>query len=186
LFTCEPFYFVQYIIIKTNQINKINEWKNKKTEKSEKITKKTKSSLVKALSPQQEIDKALLEVKMFSIHEGTWRYFNRMKWEWFILPNDGGRDIYVQSFGSDYKDGEPVKYIEVNDEAIPIKQGIIKTITKDKDVSLANIVITSNNSDKKNVIAKSIDIDFFDFKEWDEVEFVANKKGIVVAIAQKE
>jgi len=71
----------------------------------------------------------------------------------------------VQSFGSDYKDGEPVKYIEVNDEAIPIKQGIIKTITKDKDVSLANIVITSNNSDKKNVIAKSIDIDFFDFKE---------------------
>ncbi|MEI7558473.1 MAG: hypothetical protein WCJ45_06875 [bacterium] len=71
----------------------------------------------------------------------------------------------MQSFGSDYKDGEPVKYIEVNDEAIPIKQGIIKTITKDKDVSLANIVITSNNSDKKNVIAKSIDIDFFDFKE---------------------
>lgn len=194
------------------EINKLNtESISKKIEKVAKV-KKGKSTEIEKIftrhaSPREVIEH--VKHKLYSIESGKIRYFNPIKWEWFIMPNDWSPDIYTQDFGRLFKDWEVVNYININHEALVASSWQIRIKNKHAGeyADKILIIVDPDDNDKKtvelfmeptfphnkveghgNVADKSkpeYPIDISSFNEWDEVEFVANKKWIIVAIQKK-
>ena len=182
---------------KMGKITKVK--KNKSTEIQKTFTRHA--------SPREVIEH--VKYKLYSIESGKIRYFNPTKWEWFIMPNDWGKDIYVQDFERLFKDWEAVNYIEINHEALVTSSWKIRIKSKHAGeyADRILIIVDPDDNDKKtvelfmeptfphnkveghgNVADKSkpeYPIDLSSFNEWDDVEFIANKKWTIVAIQKK-
>lgn len=133
-----------------------------------------------------------MEDKLHPIQSWVVRYFNPIKWEWFIIPEDWWKDIsvkYIEKWDRMLKDWEYIHYIKIHNEALPTHKGSIKkAIEKDlvragTEVGMA--FVTPDNW-WKDVMIKNTHMNLDYFLEGDDVEFVANKKWIIVAIQKIE
>jgi len=163
-------------------------------EKVEKTTKWPKQELVQNLNMLTPIDVIEhIKDKILPIESGKVRYFNPIKREWFIKPNEWGKDIYITDVKRSLKDWEDVNYIQINHEALVTSKGTIKIKSwTDGDIGYKLLIIQQDSWEKDVVLhlkAQHISgqrywyiLDVKDFHQWDEVEYIANKKGDVVAI----
>lgn len=133
-----------------------------------------------------------MEDKLHPIQSWIVRYFNPMKLEWFIIPEDWWKDIYVQKKDKEdrvLKDWEYIHYIKINNEALlthlwSIKKVIEKDLVRPgTEVGMA--FVTPDNW-WKDVMINNTHMHLDYFLEGDKVEFVANKKWIIVAIKKVE
>lgn len=152
-------------------------------------TTEIETTLTKHAWPREVIEH--VKHKLYSVKSGKISFFNETKWSWFIMPNDWSKDIYVQDFKKSFKTWENINYIEINNEAIAVDKGIIKSKSISEDSKVLFItpddwgeaVVLTLDSNNDNIKDTTITIE--DFNENDEVEFVANKKWIVVALKKK-
>jgi len=175
-----------------------------KKNKSKEITK----TFTRHAWPREVIEH--VKHKLYPIQSGVIRFFNPTKGKWFITPNDWSNDIYIQDFERTFKDWEKVNYMEINHEALPTSKWQIRMKTKHAGefADRIFIIVTPDENNKKtvelrmepifphnkveghgNVADKSrpeYPIDISSFDTWDDVDFVANKKWIIVAIKKTE
>jgi len=177
-------------------------------ENVEKVTKNPKAELIRTFTrhawPREVIEHA--KYKLYPIESGVVKFFNRTKGEWFITPDDQmKKDIRVRDYEKVFIDGESVNYIEINNEALVADKWVVKFKSTWGDIKMLfvtpdnwsqDVVLTmkpyyphnkvewnANMADKSRL---EYTIDFKDFDDRDEVNFVANKKGNIIAIQKIE
>jgi len=164
-----------------------------KTWKREKARSEKTADLSEVfLNPQEEINK--MKDKFLPIQSGKIRFFNAIKGKGFIKPNGWSQKyIYMQDTERIFKDWEDVHYIVVNHEAMVTQPWRVRVVTErrgteHKTRKLGYVFVTPNDIEKKDVVAKNSDkeTNLDEYKAWDMVEFVANKKWDIVAIQKTE
>jgi len=180
------------------------DWKKSETTKSSVSgANEISKTFTRHAWPREVIEHA--KYKLYPIEGGVVKYFNRTKGEWFITPDDNmKKDIWVRDYERAFKDGEKVNYIKVNHEALVTSKGVVssKSIWGDTkflfispDTGGNNVALSLRptypvtNNGHANFADKTkpeYTIDFKSFDDGDEVEFVANTKGNVVAIKKIE
>ncbi len=149
--------------------------------KIEKVTKNKATEITRTFTrhawPREVIEHA--KYKKYPVESGVVKFFNRTKGEWFITPADQmKKDIYVRDFERAFKDWEKVNYIDINHEALITEPGKIRYFNPTK-----REWFVIPNAGWKDIYVQDFDRIF---KDWEEVNFIANKKRIVVAIQKVE